>query len=92
MVRLSLPKRLRRLAAATWRQNARSLRCPATPRLDGKRALVTGGNAGIGLAISRGLVARGAEVVSASRSAAKADGVTLDLSDLRSVREAGRIS
>ena len=90
-VRLPFGNRVRRIAAATWRQNARSLRCPATPRLDGKRALVTGGNAGIGTAISRGLLARGAEVVSASRSAAKDAGVTLDLSDLRSVHEASRV-
>jgi NAD(P)-dependent dehydrogenase (short-subunit alcohol dehydrogenase family) len=76
--------RARRILAATWRQHARSLRCPDTPRLDGKRALVTGGNAGIGLAIAAGLRERGADVVAASRRA----GLSLDLADLRSVRSA----
>jgi NAD(P)-dependent dehydrogenase (short-subunit alcohol dehydrogenase family) len=88
-----------------WRQGERSLRCPATPRLDGKRAVVTGGNAGIGLATCAGLLERGAEVVIASRNAAKAEAacaalrngagaganvssVSLDLADLRSVRDA----
>ncbi len=86
-----------------WRQSERSLRCPPAPRLDGKRALVTGGNAGIGLATCAGLLARGAEVVIASRNPAKAESacaslrgaapgaavssVTLDLADLRSVRD-----
>jgi NAD(P)-dependent dehydrogenase (short-subunit alcohol dehydrogenase family) len=72
-VGLSFGNRVRRLAAATWRQSAHSLRCPATPCLYGKRALVSGGNAGIGLATCRGLLARGAEVVMASRDAAKAE-------------------
>jgi NAD(P)-dependent dehydrogenase (short-subunit alcohol dehydrogenase family) len=65
--------RFRRLLTAMWRQESRSLRCPETPRLDGRRALVTGGNAGIGLATCAGLLARGAEVVMAARNAAKAE-------------------
>jgi protochlorophyllide reductase len=65
--------RFRRLAGAMWRQEARSLRCPPTPRLDGRRALVTGGNAGIGLETCAGLLARGAEVLMAARNAAKAE-------------------
>jgi NAD(P)-dependent dehydrogenase (short-subunit alcohol dehydrogenase family) len=65
--------RFRRLMAAMWRQEVRSLRCPETPRLDGRRALVTGGNAGIGLATCAGLLARGAEVVMAARNPAKAE-------------------
>jgi NAD(P)-dependent dehydrogenase (short-subunit alcohol dehydrogenase family) len=99
--------RFRRLAAATWRQRSRSLRCPDLPRLDGKRALVTGGNAGIGLATCAGLLARGAEVVMAARSADKANTaaetlravpggaslqcVSLDLTDLPSVRACAQV-
>lgn len=55
-----------------WRQRARSLVCPDRPRLDGRRALVTGGAEGVGLGTSRGLLARGARVLCASRSAEKA--------------------
>jgi len=93
----------RRLAMSTWRQNARSATCPATPRLDGQVALVTGGTRGIGLETTRGLARRGAEVISASRGEAAGartaeamraelgvpiHSVGLDLSDLRSVPRA----
>ncbi len=61
-----------RLGRAIWRQGARTPRCPDTPRLDGKLAVVTGGNAGIGLEISRGLAKRGAEVIIAARGASTA--------------------
>jgi NAD(P)-dependent dehydrogenase (short-subunit alcohol dehydrogenase family) len=56
-----------------WRQEARSLVCPETPRLDGQRALVTGGSEGVGLGTCRGLLQRGARVIMASRNAAKAE-------------------
>jgi retinol dehydrogenase-12 len=61
-----------RVLGSMWRQQARSVICPGTPRLDGKTALVTGGAEGVGLGTSRGLLARGARVVSASRSSVKA--------------------
>src|SRR5262245_48764860 len=92
-----------RLASAIWRQRARTPRCPDTPRLEGKLALVTGGNAGIGFEIGRGLAKRGAEVVIAARNRTTADEaktniaaetkstlhvVPLDLSDLVSVAAA----
>lgn len=62
---------VRRLAGSMWRQASRSLVCPPTPRLDGKRFVVTGGGQGIGLGISRGLLERGAVVEIASRNSAK---------------------
>ncbi len=62
-----------RMLASMWRQGARSLVCPEAPRLDGQRALVTGGSEGVGLGTCRGLLQRGARVIMASRSAAKAE-------------------
>lgn len=43
------------------------------PALDGRRAVVTGANAGLGLEIARYLAAAGAEVVLACRNVAKAE-------------------
>jgi NAD(P)-dependent dehydrogenase (short-subunit alcohol dehydrogenase family) len=45
-------------------------------RLDGKRILVTGVSAGIGVETARSLVAHGAQVVGAARDLAKAEGAT----------------
>jgi len=49
------------------------------PRLDGKRALVTGGTNGIGVEIVRGLLARGADVVLPCRNLQKGDRVRQEL-------------
>jgi NAD(P)-dependent dehydrogenase (short-subunit alcohol dehydrogenase family) len=72
------------------------------PRLDGRTAVVTGANRGLGLEIGAGLAAAGAKVVLACRNTAKAQGavaeirrrapqarlevIPLDLADLSSVR------
>jgi NAD(P)-dependent dehydrogenase (short-subunit alcohol dehydrogenase family) len=74
------------------------------PRLDGRVAVVTGGNGGLGLETVRALAAAGAHVVMAARSQSKAAGATasirqalpdasvevvaLDLASLASVRGA----
>lgn len=61
-----------RLLASGWRQTGRSRICDEGRQLAGTRVLITGGNAGIGLATSRGLLQRGAEVFMACRSEQKA--------------------
>lgn len=76
----SLPRsRLLRVLGASWRQAARTRRCPDTPRLDGALAIVTGATAGIGFEISRGLAQRGAELVLPCRSRAKGEAVAARL-------------
>lgn len=71
-------------------------------RLDGKRALVTGGGRGIGLAAASALAEAGAHVTLASRTTAEieeaaaairargqqADTLTLDVTDIAAVRQA----
>lgn len=71
-------------------------------RLDGKRALVTGGGRGIGLTAGSALAAAGAHVTLAARTKSeveeaaaairargeKADGLVLDVTDVEAVRQA----
>jgi NAD(P)-dependent dehydrogenase (short-subunit alcohol dehydrogenase family) len=92
-----------RLWTAIQGQASKTPRCPEIPRLDGRRALVTGGNAGIGYWIAHGLSWRGASVMVAARREAQLinavqqigretrnlmESTPLDLADLRSVSEA----
>jgi NAD(P)-dependent dehydrogenase (short-subunit alcohol dehydrogenase family) len=65
------PRPLRRMLAASFGQARRTPRCPDTPRLDGRLAVVTGATGGIGLEIARGLARRGARLVLPCRNAAK---------------------
>jgi NAD(P)-dependent dehydrogenase (short-subunit alcohol dehydrogenase family) len=51
------------------------------PDLTGRRAIVTGANAGLGLEVAHGLAAHGAEVVLACRNTAKADNAAADIRD-----------
>lgn len=73
-----------------------------TASFQGKRALVTGGNKGIGFAICQGLLAQGFEVIMAARSLDKAKGaiakldssnvrpLELDVSDDESIEQAAK--
>ncbi|NDH34566.1 MAG: SDR family NAD(P)-dependent oxidoreductase, partial [Betaproteobacteria bacterium] len=92
-----------RLFTAMRGQASKTPICPETPYLDGRRTLVTGGNAGIGYWIAQGLSMRGASVMISARREAQLRNATesigketrnlveytpLDLADLRSVSEA----
>jgi len=51
------------------------------PQLDGRVAIVTGGSRGIGLALTRGLVERGARVVASGRTQRDLDAVSQHFGD-----------
>ena len=83
-----------------WRQKSKTPICPKQPGLDGKLALVTGGNNGIGFETTKGLAERGAEVIILARNEAKSKEaikrigggpdkrihfIHLDLADLESI-------
>ena len=53
--------------------------CPSTARLDGKLAVVTGSNTGIGRETAKGLAARGARVVLACRNVKQAQEVAAEI-------------
>lgn len=86
---------LSRLFACMFRQKSKSRRCPETPRLDGKRVLVTGGGAGVGEFVSSGLIKRGAQVTSISRGVSNGtkpingiESIICDLAKPESIRQA----
>lgn len=60
-----------RLLKSMLMQKTKTPNCPDQPRLDGKLAIVTGGNSGIGFETTRGLVKRGAEVIILTRNETK---------------------
>ncbi|GLO61948.1 hypothetical protein MACH09_24560 [Vibrio sp. MACH09] len=82
----------RRVMSAIIGQKKKHHACPELPRLDGKRVLVTGGNAGIGEFITRSLLAQGAHVTSLARGLSDAtddilhvESVYMDLADPNSI-------
>jgi len=60
-----------RIFKAIWRQKAKTPICPNQLNLNGKLVLITGGNNGIGLETSKGLAARGADIIILARSEIK---------------------
>src|SRR4051812_29125475 len=68
----------RSMAKLTWESTADE--ALAGIDLNGKRALVTGVSAGLGIETSRALLARGAEVVGTARDLAKAKAATSEIS------------
>ena len=82
-------------------RGAMPARCASRRRLDGKTAVVTGANVGIGFETARDLAQRGARVLIACRDVAQGenaarlingdvDVVKLDLSDLNSIRRCAK--
>ncbi|QZT37163.1 SDR family NAD(P)-dependent oxidoreductase [Halosquirtibacter xylanolyticus] len=88
----------RRLFNCIWRQKSKTPVCPMEPTMNGMIIAITGGNRGIGLETTKGLIARGAEVIILARSGktvasfvqeskGRAHFVSLDLADISSVEK-----
>ena len=85
-------RNLLRIFACIFRQRSKMKQCPKSPRLDGKNVVITGGSAGVGEFISRGLLEAGAHVTSLSRGVSRGTGavagvksIVCDLADPASV-------
>ena len=67
------PRPLKRIRSGLFSQRRPIAKCPDLPRLDGKWALVTGANSGIGKQTARGLLQRGASLIMLCRNVEKAE-------------------
>jgi len=93
----NIPKsKFKRMIIWGWRQKSKTPVCPMEPSLNNKIIAITGGNAGIGLETTKGLLERGAEVIILSRNERKSKNVIetlngkihfvkLDLGDISSI-------
>ena len=67
------PRPLKRIRSELFSQRQNVSMCPQLPRLDGKWAVVTGANGGIGKQTARGLLQRGANLIMLCRNLEKAE-------------------
>ena len=72
IARLS-PRPLKRIRSGLFSQRQHISKCPDLPRLDGKWAVVTGANGGIGKQTAYGLLYRGAALIMLCRNVEKAE-------------------
>ena len=72
IARLS-PHPLKRIRSGLFSQRQHIPKCPDLPRLDGKWAVITGANDGIGKQTARGLLQRGASIFMLCRNVEKAE-------------------
>lgn len=89
--------KFKRLMICMWRQKSKTPVCPMEPSLNNKVIAITGGNRGIGLETTKGLLERGAEVIILARNEeisknvikalnGKVHFVKLDLGDITSIK------
>ncbi len=71
-----------RIFACIFKQRSKLIKCPTNINLTGKNILITGGTAGIGEFISRGLHAAGANVTSLSRGISNCNKSVKDVESL----------